>query len=65
MKLSLRIPLLIGAVVVITAASIIFTAVFIASGNLEEANYNELSGEADANAELIVAKLENQKIQLW
>ncbi|MCL1836854.1 MAG: methyl-accepting chemotaxis protein [Treponema sp.] len=65
MKLSFRIPLLIGAVVVITAASIIITAVFIASGNLEEANYNELSAEAFANAELIIAKLENQKIQLW
>ncbi|MCL1813083.1 MAG: methyl-accepting chemotaxis protein [Treponema sp.] len=65
MKLSLRIPLLIGAVVVITAASIIFAAVFIASGNLEEASYNELSAEASANTELIAARLENQKIQLW
>ena len=65
MKLSLRIPLLIGTVVVITAATIIFAAVFIASGNLEEASYNELFAEARANSELIEAKLENQKIQLW
>ena len=65
MKLSIRIPLLIGLVVLITAAGIIFTSEIIASKNMTESLNSELSGLAIANAELIKARLDTQLAQTW
>ena len=65
MKLGIKIPLLIGMVVLITAASIIIVVGMVISRRLEESTFNELSSEAKADAELIKAKMDTQLIQLW
>ena len=65
MKLSVRIPLIIGAVVLITSASIIVAAEIIVTREMEASTFTELSGNAEANAELIKTKLDSLLLQLW
>jgi methyl-accepting chemotaxis protein len=65
MKLSVRIPLLIGIVVVITAASIIITSELIAAREMTASLNAELSGSAVSNAKLIKANLDAQLMQIW
>jgi len=65
MKLSIRIPLLIVAVVLVTSASIIIAAVQITSGEMETAVYNQISANAAANAKMLNIELDAQLGQLW
>jgi len=65
MKLSLRIPLLIGITVLITAASIVVVVNNIVIDRMEKASYNELSSDANGAAYLIAIKMESQLLQLW
>ena len=65
MKLRIKIPLLIGTVAFITAASIIIVVVSIVSKRLEESTLNELSTEARVSAKLIDSRFEAQLIQLY
>ena len=65
MKLSLRIPLLIGAVVLLTSASVIIAAEFIVSRYMEASVYDEISSNTDADAELIKTTLNAYLSQLW
>jgi len=65
MKLSIRIPLLIGAIVLITSASIIFVAEQILTREIEASAFTEISGNAEANAELLKTRLESSLLQLW
>lgn len=65
MKLSVRLPLLIGLVVFITAASIITIFAIIASREMTVSLNAELSGLADSSGELIKARLETHLAQTW
>jgi methyl-accepting chemotaxis protein len=65
MKLSVRIPLLIGLVVIITAGSIILTSEIIASRELTASLNAELSSIAESSGELIQARLDTQLAQTW
>jgi len=65
MKLSIRIPLLIGIAVLITAASIVVVVDNIVVNRMESASYNELSSDANGAAYLIATKMESQLLQLW
>ena len=65
MKLSIRIPLLIGAVVLITSSSIIVTAEMIITKEMENSTIIEISGNAQANAKLLKANLDAMLLQLW
>jgi methyl-accepting chemotaxis protein len=64
MKLNIRIPLLMGIVVVITAASIITVSELIAVREMKVSLNGELSGSAVSNAKLINAILDAQLKQL-
>ena len=65
MKLTKKIPLLIGVAVFVTAISINSVVDRIISTRLEQSAFDELSGQARANAELIKAKLDADLSQLW
>ena len=65
MKLSVRIPLIIGAIVLVTIASIIFTVQVIVTREMETATYNQLASNAEANAALLQTKLDAMLGQLW
>ena len=65
MKLKIRIPLLIGLVVLITTASIIVPIQIIMGNQIREAHFAELSAKAEAGALLIDARLENRLTQLY
>ena len=65
MKLSFRIPLLIGTVVLVTSASIIIIAEYFVSRDMEAAVFSEISSNAEADAELFKTKLDSLLIQLW
>ncbi|MCL2139680.1 MAG: hypothetical protein FWH41_09165, partial [Treponema sp.] len=58
MKLRIRIPLLIGMIVLVTSAGIILTAEITVNKVMETTVYNEISSNAEANAYLLSAKLE-------
>jgi methyl-accepting chemotaxis protein len=60
MKLSVRIPLLFGLVILVTSASIAFVALRISSSTLENSILTAIHGENQANAELFSAKLDGQ-----
>ena len=64
MKLSIRIPLLIGIVVLITTASIIIPVQILFRNNISASHFEELASRAEANAELIEVRLESRLIQL-
>ena len=65
MSLRVKVPLLIGLVVLFTCAGIIFTVDRIVFRNLEESLHKELSGELKANAELIRTNIEIPLVRLW
>jgi len=65
MKLSIRIPLLIGAVVLITSAGIIFTVETIVSKTMEQTIFSEISSNAEANADMLTAMMDSILTQLW
>jgi methyl-accepting chemotaxis protein len=65
MKLSVRIPLLIGLVVVIIAVGIILASELIASREMTASLNAELSGLAITSGELIKARLDTQLAQTW
>ena len=65
MKLSFRIPLLIGAVVLITSIGIIISAVQLLSRELEKSTFSEITSSTEANAELLKTKLDSMLVQLW
>ena len=65
MKLSIRIPLLIGVVVLLTSVSVIVAAEYIVSRSLEASIYDEISSNAEADAELIKTTLNSYLSQLW
>ena len=60
MKLSTRIPLLFGIVVLITTASIIIPIQILFSNNIKASHFEELAIRVEANAELINNKLEGR-----
>ncbi|MDR2900230.1 MAG: cache domain-containing protein, partial [Treponema sp.] len=60
MKLSARIPLLIGAVVLITCSAIIIAASVIAERNLTTAYINEITKDAESNAEIVKLRMDAQ-----
>jgi methyl-accepting chemotaxis protein len=60
MKLSVRIPLIIGAVVLATSASIGFVAIQISSSTLEESILNGIADNNSANADILSATLKGQ-----
>ena len=65
MKLTARITLLIGAVVLLTAASITIIVVNVISNKLRSATYRELHSEAKASAVYIRSRLDIRLIQLY
>jgi methyl-accepting chemotaxis protein len=65
MKLSVKIPLLIGIVVVVTAISIIIASALISSKRMAESLNAELSALAVTNGDLIKALFDGQLIQTW
>jgi len=60
MKLSVRIPLLFGSVVLITSVSISIIFLTISSSTLEKTIMNALHAETDASAEILSARLQGQ-----
>ena len=65
MKLSIRLPLLIGIVVLITSASIIFITERIVTTAMEDTTFAEISSTTDVNADLLRIKLDALLSQLW
>ena len=65
MKLSIRIPLLIGIAVLTATASIVAVVDNIVVDRMKNASYNELSSDANGAAYLITIKMESQLLQLW
>ena len=64
MKLSVKIPLLIGLVVLLASASITIAVQIIVANQMEGAAFSELSTEARISAELLARVLDSQLIQL-
>ena len=64
MKLSVKIPVLIGLVVLFASASITITIQVIVGNQMEAAAFSELSTESRINAELMATVLDSQLIQL-
>jgi len=60
MRLSVRIPLLFGLVILVTSVSIAFVALRISSSTLENSILAAINGENNANAALLSAKLDGQ-----
>jgi hypothetical protein len=65
MKLRVKIPLFIVLVVLAACTSLIISVQVIVPARLHEANLAELSAKAEANAELISARLDSQLVQLY
>ena len=65
MKLIIRVPLLIGAIVLITVAIIIGTTEFVISRDMETTAYGDISSSVEANSELLRVKLDVLLTQLW
>ena len=64
MKLSIRIPLLIGLVVFFSSAVIIIVVERMVTQSLTQSIYSELGTQARINAELIAARIDGEVIQL-
>ncbi|MCL2042553.1 MAG: methyl-accepting chemotaxis protein [Treponema sp.] len=64
MKLSIKIPLLIGLVLLVSIGSITIALQILVTDKMEAAAYSELSTEARISAELIAAVLNSELIQL-
>ena len=65
MKLNIRIPILIGAIVLLTSAGIIITAEFFLTRELETATLNDISSTSRADADLIKTRLDSLLLQLY
>ena len=65
MKLSIRVPLLIGAVVLATSISIVVAVGTLVSGDMERAALVEMHSNTEANAELLKTRLDAYLSQLW
>jgi len=65
MKLSFRLPLLIGILVLITSVSTSFISERIAAKTLEKTLFSALAAGTEANAELLNARLDTMLNQLW
>jgi len=65
MKLSIRVPLLIVAVVLITSAAIIFSVNLLVSRNMEESVITEMVNNTELNAEMLEKRLDILLNQLW
>jgi methyl-accepting chemotaxis protein len=65
MKLSIRVPLLIIAVVLITSAAIIVSVNLLVTRNMEASVINGMVGNSRINAELLYARLDILRNQLW
>ena len=65
MKLSIRIPLLIGVVVLLTSFGIILTAEQILTSEMETTIINEISSNVNANSQLLKTMLDAELMQLW
>jgi methyl-accepting chemotaxis protein len=65
MKLSIRVPILIVAVVLITSAAIIFSVDLLVTGNMEESVFTGMVSNSKINAELIQLRLDILLNQLW
>jgi methyl-accepting chemotaxis protein len=65
MKLSIRVPLLIVAVVLITSAAIIISVNFLVTGNMQASVINGMVSNSKINAELLQNKLDILLNQLW
>ena len=65
MKLSVRIPLLIGIVVLLTVAVIIFTVERIVTKETEDITFKEIISNSEVNSILLNIKLEALLGQLW
>jgi len=65
MKLSIRVPLLIVAVVLITSAAIIISVNLLVTKNMEASVINGTVSNSRINAELLHAKLDTLLNQLW
>jgi len=65
MKLRIKVPLLIGIIVLVTSASIIISAEQIITREMETSLYNEITGSSEVNAEMFKTKMDNLQVQLW
>jgi len=65
MKLSIRVPLLIVAVVLITSAAIIVSVDLLVTGNMEASTITGMVSNGRINAELLETRLETLNNQLW
>jgi methyl-accepting chemotaxis protein len=65
MKLSIRVPLLIVAVVLVTSAAIVVSVDLLVARNMEKSAYTGMASNGGANAELLKARLDNLLNQLW
>ena len=65
MKLSIRIPLLIGAIVLITSAAIIIAAEKIVSRELETVTISQIRSNAETSADMLTARLDALVGHLW
>jgi methyl-accepting chemotaxis protein len=65
MKLSIRVPLLIVAVVLVTSAAIIISVNMLVTGNMEESVINGMVSNSRVNAELLELRLDSLLNQLW
>jgi len=65
MKLKYRLPLLIGALVLITSAGLGFTALQISSATMERTILDAMGAKNEANAEFLNAALSGRLDQLW
>jgi len=65
MKLSIRVPLLIVAVVLITSAAIIVSVNLIVTRNMEASVIDGMVGNSKINAELLYARMDILHNQLW
>jgi hypothetical protein len=64
MKLSIRVPLLIVAVVLVTSVAIVVSVDVLVARNMEKSAYTGIASNGGANAELLRARLDNLLNQL-
>ena len=65
MKLSIRLPVIIGTIVLVTSASISFVALQISSARLKSSTLAAISAQNEGSTELLSATLNGQLDVLW
>ena len=65
MKLSIRVPLLIGVIVLITSAAITFSVDLLVTRNMETSVITGMISNGRSNADLLQARLDTLLNQLW